>query len=194
MRVSRGISVAGKMFDGGQHAAFMRAFDIGCDQIAHLLRIFPERARVDNGINWVRVNVGVRKKIPVNADGTRFFRGDAAESLRIFRLAIPAECHGMGEGGGSHQPNRDAAFKIGGKQQRKFGLALQAVEKLGSLVRFAAQQIWSVHMHRHGERAHVILLHGFAQLQVLRIFHVEKAGAAPDHEHLADLLFRRQLA
>ena len=36
-------------------------------------------------------------------------------------------------------------------------------------------------------------LHGLAQLQILGILHVEEAGAAPDHEDLADLFFERQL-
>jgi len=40
----------------------------------------------------------------------------------------------------------------------------------------------------------VIFLHGVAPLQVLGIFFIEEAGAAPDHEHLADLFFQRELA
>jgi hypothetical protein len=39
----------------------------------------------------------------------------------------------------------------------------------------------------------VIFLQSIAQLQVLGIFHVEKTGAAPDHEDLADFFFEGEL-
>jgi hypothetical protein len=49
-------------------------------------------------------------------------------------------------------------------------------------------------MNRHGEGAYVILLDAVAQLQVLRIFFVKKAGTAPDHEYLPDFFFEGELA
>jgi hypothetical protein len=192
MRIGRRVSVTGEVFDRGQHPALMSALDIGRDQIADLLGIFTERARVDDGIGRVRIHVGVREKIPVNPDGACFERGDVAEILGVFDFAISPESHGVRENRGSLQAHRNPAFKIGGEQQRQLRIALQAVEKLGSFVGFAAQKKWTVHMDRHGERADVILLHGLAQLQVFRIFHVKKAGAAPDHEYLSDFLFQGQ--
>ena len=68
---------------------------------------------------------------------------------------------------------------------------LQAVEQFSGFVRLTAQKKWSIHMYGHGKRAHVILLHVVEQLQVFRTFHIQKTGAAPDHEHLADFFFER---
>src|SRR5271168_2182208 len=128
MRISRRIAVTGKMFDRGQHPALVRALDIGCDQIADLLWIFAKRARVDDGIGWVGIHVSVGKKIPVNADSARFFGGDATEPLSVFGLSISTEGHGVGKSRGSHQSHRNSTFKICGKEQRKFRVALEAIE------------------------------------------------------------------
>jgi len=48
-------------------------------------------------------------------------------------------------------------------------------------------------VHGHSESAHVIFLHGLAQLQVLGALDIQKAGAAPDHEQLADFFLEREL-
>ena len=69
MRIGGRVAVTGEVLHCGQHSAFMRARDIGCDQIADLLGVFSERARVDDGIGRIRVHVGVGEEIPVNADG-----------------------------------------------------------------------------------------------------------------------------
>jgi hypothetical protein len=100
----------------------MRALYVGRDQIADLLGIFSEGARVDDGIGGVRVHVGVGEKIPVNADGTRLFGGDAAEGFGVFCFAVAAESHGVRKYGGAHQAHGDAAFKIGREQQRQLRL------------------------------------------------------------------------
>src|SRR6202790_4067454 len=115
MRIGRSVSMTGEMFDRGHHSPFMRAFDIGGDEISDLLRILAERARINNGIGGIRINVGVGEEIPVNADCARLFGRDAAESLSIFDLAISTESHSMREYSGAHQPHGYTAFKIGGK-------------------------------------------------------------------------------
>ena len=73
MRVGSRVAVARKVLNRGQHPAFMRAFDIGGNQIAHLLWIFSKRARVDDGIRGIRIYVGIRKEIPVHPDGAGLF-------------------------------------------------------------------------------------------------------------------------
>ena len=182
------------MFHGREHPALVRSLDVGRHQIADLLGIFSERSRVDDGIGGIRVHVGIRKEIPVHADGSRFLRRNASEVLRVFELAVGAEGHGVRKVRAPHQPRRNPALKIRRKQQRQLRVLLQPVQQFGRLVRLAAQQERAIHVHRHGKRTHVILLHVLAQLQVLRTLHVEKAGAAPDHEDLANFLFDRQLA
>src|ERR1700730_17503780 len=86
-------------------------------------------------------------------------------------LSFPTAPKGMacGENGGSYQTHGDAALKIGGKQQRQFGIMLQPVCQLDGLVRFAAQEERTIHVHRHGERADAVLLHRLTPLQVLGI-------------------------
>ena len=116
MRVGRRVSVAGKMFDRSQHPPFVRALDIRRDQVADLLRIFSEGARIDDGIHRVRVNVGVGEKIPVNTNGARLFGRNAPERLGIFGFAIPAESHGVWKDSRPHQPHRHPTFKVGGKK------------------------------------------------------------------------------
>ncbi len=66
--------MTGKMFGGGHHPAFMRALDVGRDQIADLFGIFSEGACVDDGIGGIGIHIGIGKKIPVNADGARLLR------------------------------------------------------------------------------------------------------------------------
>ena len=98
------------------------------------------------------------------ADGARFQSRDAPEILRILQLAISAKSHGMREIGRSYKTGGNPSLEVSGKQQRKLGFALQAVEKLCRLVRLRAQKKWTIHRHAHGERAHVIFLHRLAKL------------------------------
>ena len=129
------------------------------------------------------------KKFQCTPIARDFQRSDAAEVLRVFSLAVGPEGHRVRKIRRSHQARRNPALEIGGEQQRQLRFVLQSVQQLCRLVRLAAQKERPVHMNRHGERAHVILLHGIAQLQVLGTLHVEKASPAPDHEDLSDLLF-----
>jgi len=139
VRIGRRVAMSGEMLHRGQHSGFMRALDVGCDQIADLLRVLAEGTRVDDGIFRVGIDVGVRKEVPVNADGAGFFGGDAAEGFGVFHSAVGAEGHGVRENGASHQAHGDAAFKICGKQQRQLRFALQAVEQLGSFIGLAPE-------------------------------------------------------
>ena len=138
MRIGGGVPVAGKMFDGGEHAAFMRALDVGCDQIADLRGIFSKRTRVDDGIDGVRVDVGIGKEIPVNTDGAGLFGSDASEGFGVFEFAVATEGHGVRKNGGTHQAHGDAAFEIRREEKRELRLALQAIEQFGGFVRLAA--------------------------------------------------------
>ena len=189
MRVGRGVAVSGKMFHGRQHAGLVRPFDVGCDQIADLLRVFAKRARVDDGIGWVRVDISIGKEIPMDANGPRFLRRDAAKCLGVVSLAIGAKGHRVGKIGRPHEARGDSTLEICGDQQGQLGVVLHPVQQLRRFVGLAAQKKWPIHVHRHGKRTDVVLLHGLAQLQILRALHVEEAGAAPDHEDLTDLFF-----
>ena len=53
MGIRRRIPMTGKMLDGDHHAIGACATNVGGHQIAYLLRIFAERARVDDGISGI---------------------------------------------------------------------------------------------------------------------------------------------
>ncbi len=71
----------------------------------------------------------------MHADGACFLGGDPAEGLRIFWLAGRAEGHGMRKHGGAVQTHTDAPLKIGGHEQRKLGILLQAIKQVGGFKR-----------------------------------------------------------
>ena len=91
------------------------------------------------------------------------------------------------------------------KQRRKLGLGrqslarfvdpggdilLQAIEQLGSFVGLIPIEKRRIPAHGHGESAEMVFAYVVAKLQVLRCVQVEKPGAHPDQEKLADLFFR----
>ena len=171
----------------------MRSLDVGGDEISHLLRVLAERPGVDDGVGGIGIHVRIRKEIPVNADGARFFCVDAAEVLGVRRAAHCAKGHRMGKNRGADKTHRYSALKVGGEEQRQFGVLLQTIRQIGGFIRLASQQERTVHVDGHGKRPDVVLLHGLAPLQVLGVFDVEKGGTAPDHENLADFFLEREL-
>ena len=112
MRIGSGVAVSGKMFGRGQHAALVSAANVRRHEIAHLLGVFSERARVDDGIRRVGIHVGVGEEIPMHSDGPRLERGDASEGFGILRFAGRTKGHGMGENGRAIQTHGHAALEI----------------------------------------------------------------------------------
>ena len=75
----------------------MRAANVGGDEIADLLRISTEGARVDDGIIGIGIDISHWEKIPVHSDGSGFFSSDASEILGIFGLTACADGHCVGK-------------------------------------------------------------------------------------------------
>ena len=119
MRIGGGVAVTRKMLDRGHHAGLVRAANISGDQFADLLGIFSEGTRVDDGIRGIRIDVGIRKEVPVNADGACLLTSDPAESLGIFCFSGCTKSHGVRESRSAMQAHGDSSFEIGGKQQRQ---------------------------------------------------------------------------
>jgi hypothetical protein len=128
----------------------------------------------------------------MNADGAGFPGGDASEGFGVLQLAGSAEGHRVREVRRTHQARGDSALKISGEEQGELRLFLQAVEQFCGFVGFTAQKNRPIDVDRHGEGAHVKSLHGVKQLQVFGALDIQEAGTAPDHEELADFLFRTQ--
>src|SRR5580704_18247815 len=116
MRVGRSVAVAGEMFNRSHHSIGAGAANVRGYEIADLLRIFAKRSGIDDRIRWIRVDVGVRKEIPVHTDGASFLRGYAAESLGVIQFARGPECHGMGKFGGAAQTHADSTLEISRNQ------------------------------------------------------------------------------
>ena len=112
MRIGGGVAVSGKVFCRDQHAAFVSAPDVRRHQIADLMRVFSERARVDDGIRRIGIHVGIGKEIPMHSDGPCFQRRNASKGLGIFRFAGRAKGHCMGKDGGAIQTHGYAALEI----------------------------------------------------------------------------------
>src|SRR5512135_1009859 len=127
------IPVAGEVFGRGQHAVGPRSLDVGGDHFAHLLRIFAERAGVNDGIGGIGVDVGIREEVPLHPHGARLLRRDSAELFRVIGIAGSAEGHGVGKHGAALKPHGDATLEVSGENQRQPGLALQLVHQHGCL-------------------------------------------------------------
>ena len=149
--IGRGIAMAGKMFGRSHHSAGARSPDVRRHEISHLPGILTERARIDNWVRRIGVHVGVGKEIPVHADGAGLLGSNAAEGLGVLLLPSRAEGHGVGKRGCAAKAHGDPALKIGGEEQRQFGILLQAVEQFGSFVGLTAIEKWRLPRHRHGE-------------------------------------------
>ena len=151
MRVRSCVSVAGEVFDRSHHPVSPCATNVGRYQISDLSRIFAKGTRIDDGVRRVGVYIRNRKEIPMHADGAGFLGRDPAKGLGILLLARRTERHGVRKHGGPLQPHRHAALKVSGKKQRQLGVALQPVEQFRRLIRLAAQQERTIHMHCHRE-------------------------------------------
>ena len=152
MRIGCGIAVAGKMLGGGHHSVGARAANVGGHKVAHLFRIFAKRAGVDNRIRRVGVDVGIREKIPMHADGAGFLGGDAAESLSRNPPFRPRQTPWRGETSWPRcrrmvTPRSKSAATSSGQLR----LFLQTIEQFGGLVRFAAIEERRLPAHRHGK-------------------------------------------
>ncbi len=149
--IGRGIAMAGEMLGRRHHSAGARSPNIRGDEISDLLGILSERTGVDNGVGWIGVYVGVGKEIPVHPDGARLLGGNAAEGLGVLLFPSRAEGHGVRKRGCTAKTHGHTTLKIGGEEQRQFGILLQAVEQFGSLIGLTAVEKWRLPRHRHGE-------------------------------------------
>ena len=67
MRIGARIAVAGEMLGGGEPAVFLDAAHEGGDKFGHARGVFAERARVDDGIVGIAVDVRIGRENPRNA-------------------------------------------------------------------------------------------------------------------------------
>ena len=64
-----------------------RAANVSRNEVAHLLRIFSERAGIDDGICGIGIHIGIGKEIPMHSDGAGFLGADAAEGFGVIEFS-----------------------------------------------------------------------------------------------------------
>ena len=191
MRVGSGVSVTWKVFGRGQHAVRPRTADIGCHQIAHLLRICAECACPDDGVGRVRIYVGNRKQVPVHAQSAAFLRGDATELLGVSQVPGSAKSHRVRKYGRSKKMRRQhSPLKIPSDQKRYLALQLQLVEQCNDVIASPYVTRPALWRRRHGHRPDVISANVVAELEVAGTPSIEVFHPQADHEELPDLLFQ----
>ena len=99
----------------------------------------------------------------------------------------------MREFRGAMQARGESSFKVGGDQQRKLRILLQAIEQFRRFEGLIAIKKRRVVGNGHEKRADVVFTHGVAQLQIDGAIRIQKLRAGPDHEYLADFFLERKL-
>ncbi len=127
VRIGRRIAVTREMLRRRQAAVFFDAAHKLADIFRNLLRIFAKRARVDDRIAGIVVDVRNRCVNPLHADGARFQRRDFAHRVGVGRIAAGRERHGGGERRAIVQAHAGAAFEIRADQQRQLRFRLQLI-------------------------------------------------------------------
>ena len=158
------------------------------------LRVFSERARVDDGIRWIGIHVGIGKEIPMHSNGSRLERGDASKGFGILWFAGRSKGHGMGKNGRAIQTHGHAALEIGRDNEGQLGRFLQPVEQVGGYIGIALEQDGTIHRNGHDQRSDVILADVVAQLNEDGVGVIQELRQHLDAEELADFFFGRHLA
>ena len=104
------------------------AADLRRDQASDRLRVFAERAGIDDRVGRIVVDIGDRRKRQVDADRAAFERRDAAELVGIRVAPGGAHAHIGGKRRSAVQSNGGAGFEVRGHQQGQVGALLQPVE------------------------------------------------------------------
>jgi hypothetical protein len=105
---------------GGQHPVLLQSTDSGGHQHADELRIFTERAGIDDRIGRIVVDIGHRGECYVNAHGATFQRRHPSHLIGIPFRSGRGHAHIGGEGRASNQPEGAAAFQVGADQEREW--------------------------------------------------------------------------
>ena len=198
VRVDVGVAVPGKVLEGGHHAARLQAAHPGRGEARHHRRVLAERARVDDRVAGVVVDVGDRREVDVHAEGPRLDRGDAPRLERQPLVARRPERHRPRERGAAAQAEPDPGLEVGRVQQRQGREGLKPVVDGRPRHRLSQRRprVARVEQHvgggvapaEHQEPARVLLAHQGREPVELRAVGAEIGGPERRHDELADLL------
>ncbi len=121
MRIGFGVAVTGKVLQRGEHSAVVDTPDIGPHQRADGVRILAERARIDDRIQWIVVDIGIRSEIHVDADGAPLERSGGSDRIGVVRVPGGAGGHDRREAGRPDDAHRGAPLEVGRNEQRQLG-------------------------------------------------------------------------
>ena len=118
--VDADVAVAREMFSGGEGAIFLDAANELGDVFGDALRIFAERAHVDDGIVGIVVDVGVGREDPMHAGGARFEGDGLADGVGELGIASGGDGHGGREGSAFVEAHAGAGFEVGANEAAEF--------------------------------------------------------------------------
>src|ERR1051325_9451766 len=125
MRVDLGVAMTGKMLEGGEHAVVVQAAHVLGDEPRHGARVLPERARIDDRVGGIVVDIRVGCEIDVDADRAALGgRGDP-DGVGIPRVAGGSDGHDLWECRGAHHEGVDPARRDLEKRIVQRGVASQ---------------------------------------------------------------------
>ena len=191
MRIRAGIAVAGEMFRGGEAAILLDAAHERGDEFGNARRVFAERARIDDGIVGIAVDVGVRRENPRNSDRSAFQRRNLSHRVGVFGAACGGDGHGVRKRRALFDAHGGAALEIRGDEQRNFGVALQGVHKDGRRVDLAAYDADGRALCLDRKRADVLFLDIAEKILVVLALGGKERTVGPHGEKLPDFFIER---
>ena len=192
VRIHRGVPVARKMFCCGHGPVFFHPAHELRHKLRHALRIFAERADIDDGIVRVAVHIGHRREHPVHAHGARFNCRDAPHRVGVFRPPRRGHRHGVRECRAFLQAHHRAALEIRANEQWNFGRVLKLVCQHRRFVHVAQLDPARSAPRPQDESADVVFLHARHQLFEFFALHRLERPEIRGKDNLPDFFVRGQ--
>ena len=179
VRVQGRVAVPRKMLGRGDHAVSLAAPDKGGGQAANALRPLSERARADDGVVGVDVDVHDRRVGHMDSQSSSFDSRDFSHLVgQVFGIRRP-ERHERREKGGPVDPHGGAPFEVGGYEQRDPGFFLEEIGEVSGLIHFSGED---------DQAADIFFDDEVDELLDCIAVAVEETAVVPPADHLADLL------
>ena len=188
MRVRRRISVTRKMLGRGQRAIFLHAAHKLRHEFRHASRVFTERARVDDRIARIVVDVRDGRVNPIHSRGAGFESGDFAHRVGVLRSAARGNRHLRRKRCAFVEPHRGPALEIGGDEQRNLRFRLQLVREHRRRVSLALHHAQGRALRDHNEAADAQIVDVVLELGKRRMVARDQAAMIGREKELTDHL------
>ncbi len=183
MGIDVGLSVPGKMLRGRQDPQALRTPDVGAPEFRDALRRIAERARVDDRVIRIGIEIEDRIQQEVDAKGPRFPRGHVRLKLEVRFGSERPHRHGPGKTASTLDPHGCAPFVVGRHEQRKPRFLLQAVSESGGRERIPFEE---------DDASDTTVAGGFEQSPEERIGLVHEGAVRTGIDELSDFFLEAQ--